>query len=118
MSMETPFKNDPFAMIYQAFKCLYPDKQCEIWWEPNPPDSDEGAYGATDFPDDSGLPQVFIFSDYPVAQQAEILAHELAHVAVGVEHDHDGAWDAAFEAIKTKYERIASEKVGRGCCDG
>ena len=30
--METPFKNDPFAMIYEAFKRLYPGKQCEIWW--------------------------------------------------------------------------------------
>lgn len=112
--METPFKNDPFAMIYQAFKCLYPDKQCEIWWEPNPPYSDEGAYGATNFPDDGGLPQVFIFSDYPVAQQVEILAHELAHVAAGSEHEHDEVWEAAFDAIHEEYGKIVEELFGGG----
>lgn len=110
--MESPFKNDPFAMIYQAFKRLYPDKQCEIWWEPNQPDADEGAYGATDFPNDGRLPQVFIFSGYPVAQQAEILAHELAHVAVGPEHEHDGVWEAAFDAIHEEYGRIGAELFG------
>lgn len=112
MSMESPFKNDPFAMIYQAFKRLYPDKQCEIWWEPRPGENDEGAYGATDFPDDGGVPQVFVFTDYPVGQQAEILAHELAHVAVGVEHDHDEVWESAFEAIQKEYGRIGAELFG------
>ena len=110
--MESPFKNDPFAMIYQAFKRLYPDKQCEIWWEPCPGKVDEGAYGATDFHDDEGIPQVFIFTDYFVGQQVEILAHELAHIAVGPEYGHDEVWKAAFDAIHTEYDRIGIELFG------
>ena len=49
--MESPFKNDPFAMIYQAFKRLYSDKQCDIWWD-TPKEADKQAFGVTNFPDD------------------------------------------------------------------
>ena len=30
--METPFSNDMFAFVFQAFKNLYPDKKCECQW--------------------------------------------------------------------------------------
>ena len=30
--MESPFVNDPFAMVWQAFKNLYPGKDCEVQW--------------------------------------------------------------------------------------
>jgi len=29
--MVTPFANDIFALIWQAFKNLYPDKECECF---------------------------------------------------------------------------------------
>lgn len=32
--MESPFVNDPFAMVWQAFKNLYPGKDCEVQWQP------------------------------------------------------------------------------------
>ena len=111
--MESPFKNDPFAMIYQAFKRLYPDRPCEIWWDvPQDDEVDKTAYGVTNLPDDGGVPQVFVYPDYPVKQQVEVLAHELAHVVVGPEHGHDEIWDAAFEAIKQEYCRIGDELFG------
>lgn len=111
--METPFKNDPFAMIYEAFKRLYPGKQCEIWWGvPQDDEVDKEAYGVTNFPDDGSIPQIFVYSDYPVHQQTEVLAHELAHVAVGVEHGHDKVWEAAFNAIYREYDRIGAEMFG------
>lgn len=110
--METPFKNDAFAMIWQAFKALYPDKQCEVWWEPVVPDNAKNSYGMTLFPDTGDPAQVFIYSCYPVDRQAEILAHELAHVAVGQEHGHDETWDAAFTAIQLEYERIGTGMFG------
>lgn len=110
--MESPFKNDPFATVYQAFKRLYPDSQCEIWWEPHPKEGEKDAYGVTEFPDNGGVPQIFIFTDFPVGQQVEILGHELAHVAVGPEHEHDGIWYAAFEAIEKEYDKIGAELFG------
>lgn len=113
--METPFKNDPFAIIYQAFKRLYPDKPCEIWWDiPHDEEVDKEAYGVTNFPDDGNIPQVFVYPNYPVHQQTEILAHELAHVAVGPEHEHDEVWEAAFDAIHEEYGRIGEELFGGG----
>ena len=58
--MKTPFENDPFAMVYQAFQNLYPGKECRIFWEPEirPEDGDK-AYGLTDFGDD-GTVMVFV----------------------------------------------------------
>lgn len=110
--METPFKNDPYAIVYHAFKGLYPDKPCEIWWEPDPSDNSDEAYGETRFPDDGGIPVVYVYANYPVNQQVEILAHELAHVAVGSEHDHDEAWETAFDAIQDEYDRIGNAMFG------
>lgn len=104
--MESAFKNDPFSAIYLAFKKLYPDKECEIWYAPK---GDEEGYGFTLFPEDEGCPIINIFTDFSTEIQAEILAHELAHVAVGVEHGHDEIWDKAFENIHKVFEKIMEE---------
>lgn len=52
--------------------------------------------------------------------QSKSLAHELAHVAVGVEHDHDEVWQEAFDKIFEEYNRIGKPDVPRrgGQCDG
>lgn len=33
--MMSPFRNDPFSMVYQAFQSLYPGKECECYFEPD-----------------------------------------------------------------------------------
>ena len=103
-----PFLNDIFALIWQAFKNLYPNKDCECYWEPNIRDSDDGkpVYGLTDFGDD-GIVSVFVTTAIPLVDAAEIFAHELSHVAVGVEHDHDEAWEKAFDDIFSEYNRLS-----------
>ena len=55
---------------------------------------------------------VNIFAEYPVSILVEILAHELAHVAVGPGHDHDGLWEEAFENIYQEYNNIG---INRYC---
>lgn len=111
--MNTPFENDPFAMVHQAFQNLYPGKGCRILWEPQirPQENGEPAYGLTDFGDD-GQVIVFVSPGLVVTDAVEILAHELAHVAAGVEHDHDDVWEAAFEEIFQEYNRIGDELYG------
>ena len=109
--MKTPFKNDPFCMVYMAYKRLY-DKPCEIWWDYHEEDKHEQEYGFTSFPNDGGIPTVIIYSDHPVEIQVETLAHELAHVAVGVGHDHDSMWYEAFTAINTEFNKIVDEMFG------
>lgn len=108
----SPFDNDPFAMIWKAFKNLYPDKDCTVFIGYKDKDKEEEEYGFTNFPDDGSLPQVCIYCDFSITVQAETLGHELAHVAVGIEHDHDEVWKAALDAIHAEYERIAGELFG------
>ena len=35
---ESPFINDPFALVWKAFKSLYPDAECECQWIPDLPE--------------------------------------------------------------------------------
>ena len=105
--LKTPFVNDPPSIVWEAFRNLYPDKQCTCAYD----DIEEqtGKFGATVFLDDEGI-FVYVDSGLKIEDAAEVLAHELAHVAVGAEEDHNEKWESAFEAIYEEYERISSER--------
>lgn len=112
--MTTPFENDPFAIVAKAFKNLYPDKEYTAYWEPQiyaDEPGDQKPYGLTDFGDD-GTVCVFVDPKISVIDAVEIFAHELAHVAAGIDHDHDEYWEAAFDAIFAEYNRIGEEYIG------
>ena len=51
-----------------------------------------------------------VVTTIPVEDATEILAHELAHAAVGLDHDHDAEWEKAFDAIFDEYNRIVSSE--------
>lgn len=102
----TPFENDPFSMVWVAFKNLHPDKECEVFWDQHQEDEHKEEYGFTNFPSDGSTPQVFVYAEHSVNIQTETFAHELAHVAVGPEHEHDEVWEAAFDAIFKEYNRL------------
>lgn len=102
----TPFENDPFSMVWIAFKNLYPDKECEVFWDQHQEDEHKEEYGFTSFPTDGSTPQVLVFAEHPVNIQTETFARELAHVAVGPEHEHDEVWEVAFDAIFKEYNRL------------
>lgn len=113
--MESPFANDPFPIVYGAFKNLFPDKSCTIFYGVKDEDEDEHCeegHGYTFFPDDGSEPEVTVFSENDTNVQAEILAHELAHVAVGQEHGHDQVWEDAFDAIHAEFCRLSDEVFG------
>lgn len=115
--MENPFRNDPFMLVWEAYKRLY-NKPCEAWWDTYESSGEEENYGITIFPDDGSVPQIFIFVEHPVSVQIETLGHELAHVAVGIEHDHDEVWEAAFDAIFKEYNRLGDELFSAERKDG
>ena len=113
--MESPFLNDPFSLVWEAFHNLYPNKECKIYYDQHEEtdQSDESKeYGSTLFPDDGSIPIVNIFAEYPVNILVEILAHELAHVAVGPGHEHDEAWKDAFDNIYQEYNNLG---ISRYC---
>ncbi len=114
--MESPFVNDPFSMVYQAFKNLYPEKASqitEIIWQPEEMKADDGnrCVGMTNFANDGDI-TVYVCCRIPVADAVETLAHELAHVAVGHEQDHNDVWEKAFDDIHDEFDRIGAELFG------
>ena len=107
--MNTPFKNDPFAIAWMAFQRLYPDKTCTVEYDAEiTDDNGERVYGLTTFCDDGSI-YVTIDAGQAVCNAVETLAHELAHVAVGADVGHGPEWEKAFDAIYDEYCRIGDE---------
>lgn len=112
--MKNPFLNDCFGMLWEAFCNLYPDKkdkvQCQ--WQPYLFDEveNEKCYGMTEYDDKEDFYYVSVTPEIKVLDATEILAHELAHCAVGVEHNHDEVWEKSFDDLFNEYNRIGEEK--------
>lgn len=109
MERKWVFENSPFEMLAEAFKRLYPDVEYKAFIDPciRPGEDNKKAYGLTDF--DDGNITIYIDSELKIVDAIEIFAHELAHAAVGVEHDHDEAWESAFDALFEEYNKIGDE---------
>ena len=107
---KTPFVNDMFALVWMAFKNLYPDKECRCVWVPKLEKDEDGGQpiGVTTFYDE-GYAFVEIVATITVADAVEIFAHELAHVAAGNNAGHGKAWEEAFDKIFAEYNRIGYE---------
>ena len=107
MAKENPFKNDPFVDVWEAFKNLYPNVECECYYDISPDKGEVQAMGECFFEDD-GKTIIYIDMYLNIADATEILCHELAHAAVGFveEDEHGEKWEAAFDAIHDEYERI------------
>lgn len=102
----SPFTNDPFALVYMAFKNLYPNKDCECFLGGV---TGRKHYGETVF-EDNGRATIYIKETLKMRDAVEILAHELAHVAAGeTEETHGKEWEEAFAAIHEEYESIANK---------
>lgn len=106
----SPFANDPFALVCQAYKNLY-DKPFQAFFDQHEDDEHKEEYGFTHFVDGE-IPKIIIFAEHPVNVCVETFAHELAHVAVGVEHEHDEVWNDAFDKIFAEYNRLGEEMFG------
>ena len=111
--MKTPFENDMLSIVKQAFDNMFPGNVVEVWWNPAIPQPEKGRVcGITSFcetPSGAGLVLIDIDPTLRVIDAVEILAHELAHVAAGKEENHGEKWTAAYDAIKSEYDRISEE---------
>lgn len=107
--MTNPFVFDPFAAVWEAFKTLYPGKGENVtcaFDENIKDDNGKPVLGTTDFLDDGSI-VVLIDCNLKVCDAVEILAHELAHVAAGMDADHGPEWEKAFDAIYDKYDELS-----------
>lgn len=107
----SPFENDPFGMVCQAYKNLY-NKPFRAVFDQHEDDDHKEEYGYTHFAQGE-IPVVVIFAEHPLNVCVETFAHELAHVAVGVEHEHDEVWNEAFDNIFAEYNRLGEEIYGK-----
>lgn len=105
------FQNSPFNMLAIAFERLFPNVKCTAYLVPQIKDTEteETAYGFTDFNEESGEITIFVDSELSVQNAVEIFAHELAHAGVGIEHDHDEVWEKAFDDLFKEYNKIGDE---------
>lgn len=110
MAFVSPFSNDPFAIVAQAYKNLY-NKPFLAYYDQHKDINHDEEYGFTTF-QDGKTPVITIFAEHSVNVCVETLAHELAHVAVGVEHEHDTVWEEAFDKIFAEYNRLGEEMFG------
>ena len=109
--MQSPFENDPFCLLLEAFKELYPEKvgNFQAIWNPDIKDG----FGRTGF-GDGKPPLIELNANEPVVIQTETFAHELAHVAVGIEAGHGKEWQKAFDRIHERYEKLCEELFCEG----
>lgn len=103
----SPFQNDPFAIVCQAYKNLF-DNPFVAYYDQHTEKEHEEEYGFTHF-SDGETPVIIIFAEHPINIQVETFAHELAHVAVGADHGHDEVWKKAFDDIFREYNRLGDE---------
>lgn len=81
-----------------------------VWTEKLRDDEGGVVYGITTFPaDENEVPLVEISAELTVQDAVEILAHELAHVAVGVGAGHGPKWEKAFKKIHEEYLNMMEE---------
>lgn len=105
--------NNPFDMVLKATKELYP--KTRAWIQFNSSIKFKrflwfrfGYCGYKNFSDknDIQVSVIDISTNIPFEAMVETLAHELAHVVVGLNERHDEKWLEAFDKINKKYYEI------------
>jgi len=101
------YKNNLFELMIETVNFLYPRLEFEVWISDI---GEDNGYGYTYFPDD-GFPVIEIGIHVPIGVFPEILAHEIAHVIVGIEEGHGEKWDEEFSKIQDKWTELLDEKM-------
>lgn len=106
----SPFRFDPFAVVMMAFRRLYPGKECECWIDQGEIKDQDGetVYGITEQYDDGEL-SVRVSASLSISDAVEVFAHELAHVALGMQGDHGPEFEEANDRIFEEYNNILEE---------
>lgn len=87
--------NDPLREALRVIGERYPDLDVDVWFAPNL----EEASAAACFPDDGSPPFIELSDEIPVGAAPNCLAHEVAHIVVGIDAMHGPAWEAEYRAI-------------------
>lgn len=106
-------KQNLFQRVVDIFNDMHQGKDAEIQWVEGMKD-ECGAWGETLFPDDGSMPIISIDVEIPVSAAIEIIAHELSHIAAGIDADHGPEWEKEFEKIFQRWDEMMQQDRGNG----
>lgn len=107
--MKHPFENDLFAIMYDTFSKMHPHHpDFYTQWALSDEFADDDN-GYCEWRDD-GTIVISISMGNTVEEALEVFAHELSHVAVGYDHDHDDDFNSEYENLMDAFTaRLAQE---------
>lgn len=108
--MITEIRNDPFKVVFKAFNEMYPDKVAFVQFDQSL-DMSKNEFGYCDF-NGGGVTNAIIIGINPkvtIEDSIELLCHELAHLAVGFEANHNEVWDNAFTKLVDRTQELFIE---------
>ena len=98
------FVNDPFRMLTKIFNKKWPQRKIVIQFDPRMGKDEEAPFGETIFPnDESEEILINISTNISFEDMVEILAHELAHVATGIEGGHTKDWEDNLDYLHDEF---------------
>lgn len=94
------FRN-PYKTILKAAKELFGNLDCVIFFDDTigkhkPP------YGYVEECKDLGIVQIGISPYITIVEAAHVLIHEICHVAVGLDNNHNKKWKKAVKSLSEK----------------
>lgn len=103
---------NPFDLVIEAYETLY-GKPCLVQFVEGMYNGEGDPWGCTEFVEGKS-PRVSVDVRCPFHAAVEVLAHELAHVAVGdggcsESEEHGDDWSDAFTLIHQRYNELALE---------
>jgi len=115
------FDLNAFNLVIEVANKLYPEMEAKIsfvpekyfkkllkrWGAKN--EDVKQSCGVTMFDDEGKIPVICINASIPCWASVEIIAHEIAHVAAGVDADHGEKWQLEYDKIFTAYSIAHSE---------
>lgn len=97
---------DPINLLLEIFARRWPDKRVEVAWV-SELKKDRDVWGCAAEGHGEEPWAVMVDVEAPFHAVIELVAHELAHVAVGLTHDdpsgHGEAWSKAFDELHEAY---------------
>jgi hypothetical protein len=103
---------NPIQLVIDIVIDKYPDVNCSIEFVKDLFEKTK-AYGETCWTDDGIYVQIDI--NTPFVGVIEVLAHELAHVAVGYDEEHGDKWKQVFDSIHADFNDRMLELLVEGC---
>lgn len=101
--------NDPIYILVKIFENTHPDKKAQIDFVSDMK-KNTNAYGETCWADDGNV-YIQIDIETPMNGLIEVLAHELAHLAVGADAEHNKEWENEFRKLGERLNQ-AMELIG------